>query len=111
MVIGPDGIKYFELLDGAFDSKAFLASMRALVRRFRVLRRGEVTLAMDNARIHKAMRVTHFFREKGVEFQYLPIHSRSQPDRERLRDGQGELSERRDSNDSGGDGGTTDQCP
>ena len=72
MVIGPDGIKYFELLDGAFDSKAFLASMRALVRRFRVLRPGEVTLVMDNARIHKAMGVTHFFREKGVEFQYLP---------------------------------------
>ena len=74
MVIAPDGIKYFALRDGAFDSKAFLASMRALVRQFRVLRRGEVTLLMDNARIHKARRVTDSFREKVVEYRYLPLY-------------------------------------
>ena len=49
--------------------------MRALVRRFRELRSGEVTLVMDNARIHKARRVTEFFRENGVEFQYLPPYT------------------------------------
>ena len=42
-VIGPDGIKYLEIRDGAFDSKAFLASMKALIRRFMELRRCEVT--------------------------------------------------------------------
>ena len=112
MVIQPDGIKYFALRDGAFDSKAFGECMRALVRRFRVLRRGEVTVVMDNARIHKTRRVTDFFHEKGVEHQLLlPQNLRPQPDRERLRDCQGEVSERGDSNDPGCDGGTTRQRP
>ena len=43
--------------------------MRALVRLFRELRSGEKTLVTDNARIHKARRVSEFFREKVVEFQ------------------------------------------
>ena len=30
---------------------------------------------MDNARIHKSRRVTEFFRENGVEFQYLPPYT------------------------------------
>ena len=42
-VIGPDGIKYLEIRDGAFFSKAFLESMKALIRRFLELRRCEVT--------------------------------------------------------------------
>ena len=73
--ICPNGIRYFEIRDGAFNSKAFLSSMRALVRRFLVLRIGEVTLVMDNALIHKARLVMDFFNEKGVEFQYLPLYT------------------------------------
>ena len=42
-VIGPDEIKFLEIRDGAFFSKAFLESMKALIRRFLELRRCEVT--------------------------------------------------------------------
>ena len=49
MVVTPDGIKHFELRDGAFKARAFQASMRALARLYCEPGRGEVTLVMDNA--------------------------------------------------------------
>ena len=107
-VSGPDWIKYLEIHDGAFDSKAFLASMKALIRKFLELRRGEVTLVTDNARIHKARRVTDSFHEKVVEYRYLPLYKDINISRTR-RNSQVEVSERRDSNDPGCDACTTGQ--
>ena len=63
---------------------------------------------MDNAQIHKARCVTESFREMVVGFQYLPLYKDINISR-LLPDCQGEVLERRDSNEPGGDACTTGQ--
>ena len=70
--IGHDGVKSYELRDGAFISKTFLVYIKRLAHRFPEVRHGRVTLVMDNARIHHAKCVVDYFDRKGIKYLYLP---------------------------------------
>ena len=75
MCIGHDGVKSYELRDGAFTSKTFLAYIKRLAHRFPEVRHGRVTLVMDNARINHARATSAFLLEKNIRHIFLPAYS------------------------------------
>ena len=61
--ISTSGVKTIDTKDGAFNSVDFIEFLTDLAHRFQGLMNGEVTLVMDNAKIHHAIDVTHFWKK------------------------------------------------
>ena len=75
MCIAPDGIMAYEMKDGAYRGPDFIRFIGELAGRFECVQRGDVTLVMDNARIHHAAEARDFLLESGVKHICLPPYS------------------------------------
>ena len=65
-------MRYVELRGGAFDGAAYIDVLKVIVRRYPMVERGDVTLVMDNARIHHARIAREYLERKGIEHMLLP---------------------------------------
>ena len=75
MCISSDGIKHFELKDGAYKSPEFVSFIQELAEQFPELQNGRACLVMDNARIHHARQARQYLEENHIRHVYLPPFS------------------------------------
>ena len=73
--ISTRGVVSIDIKDGAYDSVEFVAFLTELAWQNQGLLRGDVTLVMDNARIHHAVDVTQFLNENRIRHIFLPPYS------------------------------------
>ena len=68
--ISTSGVKTISIKDGAFNCVDFIEFLTDLAHRFQGLLNGEVTLVMDNAKIHHAIDVIAFFDENRIKYMF-----------------------------------------
>ena len=75
MCISSEGIVYYEIKNGSFKAPVFVDFLAALADHYPEVRNGEVTLVMDNARIHHASDAQDCLRDNNINHVYLPPYS------------------------------------
>ena len=73
--ISTTGVETICIKDGAYNAMDFIVFLTDLAHRNQGLLNGEVTLVMDNARIHHAVDVITFLDENRINYMFLPPYS------------------------------------
>ena len=75
MCISPSGIVFFKVKVGSFKADDFVEFLEALADHFPEVQSGQVSLVMDNAKIHHARVTKEFLRENEIKHIFLPPYS------------------------------------
>ena len=76
--ISTNRVRHVMIKDDPFNQNVFIMFLADLIERYLELQRGEVTIVMDNARIHNAVVVVDFLEDKAISYLFLPLHPRAE---------------------------------